>query len=155
MLSYRALLGLPVNTNLRKHRTYRIWHGMRSRTGSENNHAFARYKALGVSVCERWVGENGFAAFLEDMGHPPTDKHSLERVDNNGPYSPANCVWATPAEQNRNKSDTIKVEVGGRIMSLTEAARLHGRDPHLALHRYARGWRGDSLFIPSTRNFKG
>lgn len=152
MTSIRALLGLPVNTNLRKHRTYRIWSGMCRRVTYERHHAYERYKKLGVTVCARWQGVDGFRNFLLDMGHPPTEKHSLERVNNRGPYRPKNCVWATPAEQNRNKSDTIRVEAFGKTVPLSEAARLHGIAPHLALQRYARGHRGATLFVPSTRN---
>lgn len=61
------------------------------------------YVELGVTVCDRWKGENGFAHFLEDMGERPAHK-TLDRWPNPaGNYEPANCRWATVKEQAKNK----------------------------------------------------
>ena len=81
---------------------YSIWHGMHARCLNTNLREFKYYGARGITVCDRWTGENGFVNFLADMGSKPT-KHSLDRIDTNGNYEPSNCRWATSFEQIHNR----------------------------------------------------
>jgi hypothetical protein len=148
-LSYRELLGLPLGANLKTHKTYRTWAGMHSRVGKKWHHAYGHYQSLGVFIDPRWCGARGFAQFLADMGHPPTPKHTLERKCNEGPYGPDNCVWATYAEQNRNKRDTHKVATPNGFVSAAEAARLYGLHPHTVYRRIQQGLRGDAVIAPA------
>jgi hypothetical protein len=80
--------------------TYRSWDAMKQRCTNLNNPHYADYGGRGISVCDRWL--NSFKAFLEDMGEKP-DGLTLDRIDNDGDYTPANCRWATYSEQNLNK----------------------------------------------------
>ncbi len=80
-------------------KTYQCWADMKSRCVNENNRSFVNYGGRGISYVDRW---NSFSNFLEDMGERP-EGLSLERVDNDGNYSPENCKWATRSEQNKNK----------------------------------------------------
>jgi hypothetical protein len=85
----------------RHSRVYAIWNAMRSRCHNPNQPHYSRYGALGVQVCDKW--RKSFEAFYEDMGDPPTETHSIDRIDPFGNYEPGNCRWATPSQQNLNK----------------------------------------------------
>lgn len=82
---------------------YRAWRGIHERT---KNVSDPDYGGRGISVCAQWSGADGFARFMEDMGRRPSAKHSIDRKDVNGNYEPANCRWATPAEQMQNQRTT-------------------------------------------------
>lgn len=82
-------------------REHRIWRAMRTRCYNPNAGNYSDYGARGIAVCDRW--NKSFAAFYEDMGKCPSDKHSIDRIDNNGNYEPGNCHWVTHSEQCRNR----------------------------------------------------
>lgn len=71
-------------------------------------------------MCERWFS---FDYFYEDMGPRPPG-YWIERRDNNGNYEPGNCHWATPVEQNHNKSNNFMVEFRGEKLPLRRVHKL-------------------------------
>jgi len=95
---------------------YNAWCTMIGRCENENHISYKNYGARGIYVCERW---KDFALFKQDMGERPKGAW-LERRDNDGPYSPDNCHWATRSEQQRNTRRSVRVTAGGQTKTLIE-----------------------------------
>lgn len=80
---------------------YRSWQMLKNRCLNPRAGDYAYYGGRGIRVCERWLL---FSNFLEDMGRRPTAEHTLDRVNGDGDYTPANCAWATRKAQSRNRA---------------------------------------------------
>ncbi|GAB4351360.1 MAG: hypothetical protein Kow0026_08380 [Oricola sp.] len=117
---------------------YVVWKGMINRCAGHSDANRRNYSERGIVVCERW--QQSFEAFLDDMGPRPSPLHSIERNDNNGPYGPTNCRWATMAEQHRNTRRNHMIIVNGEEMCLKDAANRFGVLDTTILRRLQAGW---------------
>lgn len=128
----------------KRHPLYLVWRAMRSRCENPNANGYQNYGGRGITVCDRWrIGEDGrtgFECFLHDMGPKPSPTHSVERVRNDLPYSPSNCIWGTKAAQARNRRSVYSVDVNGRTMTLSEAADHYDIPRTTVLSRLRYGW---------------
>jgi len=94
---------------------------MRNRCRNPRNTAYKDYGGRGITVCERW---NLYEDFLQDMGRRPSGEHSIDRIDNDGPYSPENCRWVLTVVQVRNRRTTRLITVGSETRALFEWIEL-------------------------------
>jgi hypothetical protein len=117
---------------------YRSWRHMHDRCLNANDQDYSNYGGRGISICQRWL--DGFENFLADMGPRPSPKHSLDRIDNDGPYSPENCRWATQCEQMRNTRRTRLLTHDGLTLPLTDWAVRLGIHKASLRERLMRGW---------------
>lgn len=119
---------------------YKVWSSMKNRCHNPNDQHFSHYGGRGIKVCDRWRGS--FQNFIGDMGSRPSTGHSVEREDNNGNYEPGNCRWATQAEQNANRRDSVRIKHNGEELCLEHWARRLGID-RMTLRYRARRLGGD------------
>ncbi|WP_148164061.1 hypothetical protein [Nitratiruptor sp. SB155-2] len=93
------------------------------------------YKEKRIKICERWL--NSYDAFVEDMGERPQGT-TLDRIDPNGDYEPANCRWVDWRTQENNKEDLTKIEYNGEIHTIGEWAYILGLNKRQLQRAYKR-----------------
>lgn len=79
---------------------YKAWSSAIQRCTNPKLRNYKDYGGRGITVVSEW---KSFPNFIAAMGLRPSYKHSLDRIDNDGPYAPWNCRWATLLQQARNK----------------------------------------------------
>lgn len=117
-----------------------VWRSMQDRCLNSASEYFHHYGGRGISICDRWLGSQGFANFMQDMGEHPGQGWSIERKDNSKGYSPGNCVWASASTQQRNKRNNRLVEYRGEIYVLSGLCELKDIDLTGVATRLRRGW---------------
>jgi hypothetical protein len=122
---------------------YQSWIGAKARCENPNQAKYHRYGGRGITMCQRW--RDSFEAFFADMGPKPSPKHSIDRIDNDGPYSPENCRWATPTLQARNTSRNTTYMVNGASMCGSEVAEKLGLQVDTVFARRKLGWSDEKI----------
>lgn len=123
---------------LTKEPVYAVWNMMRQRCQVPTNKQYADYGGRGITVSDDW---QTFEGFFKDMGDQPFKGAMLERVDNDGPYSRENCVWADRKTQNNNKRSNVLWEYKGKMLTMLELAELSGLNVHTLRSRlYLYNW---------------
>lgn len=119
---------------------YRAWSGLKQRCLNPRNTSFPDYGARGITVCDRWLGSEGFANFLADMGPAPSPDHSVDRLENSRGYSPDNCAWRTRVEQMNNRRGNVNLTHNGETLSITAWAKRVGLKRATLSARLRIGW---------------
>lgn len=129
---------------------YGIWAGMRSRCRNPNARCWADYGGRGITFCSRW---DSYALFEQDMGERPPGA-TLDRIDNDGPYSPENCRWATRKQQARNQRVTRYVMIGGLKYRAADLADIAGIKTDAVVQRAQSGMTYEDVISPDRHVFR-
>jgi hypothetical protein len=134
-------------------KTYQSWVKAKDRCFNPKHVAFHKYGGAGITVCDRW--KNSFENFYADMGDPPTEKHSLDRIENSKGYDPENCRWATKKQQSENSSWPRLITFHGETKNLSEWARSLGMNINSVRTRIeSLGWPLDRALTELPRKTK-
>lgn len=119
----------------------------------ETDRHYPNWGGRGITVCERWQGESGFANFLADMGERPPGR-TLDRVDNDKGYCKENCRWATSKEQRRNSRQNTFVTWQGRTQCVADWAKELGMSSEVLLNRLQK-WPLERAMTEKLGEFRG
>jgi len=117
----------------REYPEYRHWKNMRARCNAASVHKHRKHYES-IEVCERW---DSFENFYNDMGPKPFPKASIDRIDNEGNYTPENCRWATDIVQSRNTSKVTTYTykgITGCVPELAEHFNIKANSVHKNLY---------------------
>lgn len=124
-----------VRHGLSRHPLYGRWVSIKGRCLNPSSRNYPDYGGRGIRVFPEWSGDDPrpfITWVLDNLGLPPSAKHQLDRIDNNGNYEPGNLRWATPSENQRNKRPMTRnaqlSALQAEVAALrAEVERLRGR----------------------------
>ena len=126
-----------IQHGMSKHRLFPIWISMMQRCYNKNSHAFAQYGSRGISVCARWHNP---ILFIKDNETKALAKLTLDRIDNDGEYSPKNTYWSTRRQQALNRRSNVLIEFDNKTKPIFQWAYDFGLPPKTLWARINRGW---------------
>lgn len=129
---------------------YRVWLSMRKRVKEPNKKTYEN-----LQIYDKW--QHSFESFLNDMGEAPSNKHQIDRINNNEGYFPDNCRWVTRSQNCRNKTNNVLLEWCGETRCLYEWAETIcpklGIKPDTLQYRIKKGWDVEKAFTtPKLKN---
>jgi hypothetical protein len=127
--------------------TYRSWSSMLSRCTNPRHPGWFRYGGRGIDVCDVW---RSFPNFLADMGIRPFNT-SLDRINNELGYSPDNCKWSSPTEQQNNTRQNRWLSFQGQTLCVTQWAKYLQCGPPVLFARIRAGWSVEKILTTPVR----
>lgn len=134
-----------------KHKFRKKWVTIQDRCYNKNSKDYPNYGGRGISVCEEWRKDFlSFNTWCEKHYLPNT---TLDRVDNNGDYSPYNCKFSTSKQQCNNRRNNRHLEYNGVVRTLSEWATITGLKRITISQRIDDGWDiHDALTLKPLKN---
>ncbi len=127
-------------------RLYQTWTNMKARCNGNGMIGQKHYLAKDIKVCDAWM--NDFSEFKKwAMLNGYDEELTIERIDVNQGYSPANCKWIPKSQQSLNTSRNIRY--GNKILS--EIVKELGLNYGAVQSRKKRGDSPERMFRPSKK----
>lgn len=130
---------------------YKVWEAMKRRCLNPNDKAYIHYGARGIKVCDEWLNFIPFFKWAKSNGYK--EGLTIDRINTNGNYEPANCRWVTHYVQNRNYSKNHLITYNGKTKCLSDWADEFGINRATVLFRLKQGKTLDEVFSTSDRRF--
>ena len=123
---------------------HNVWIALKDRCTNPNNQRFKYYGGKGVKVCEEW--KHDFQKFYDFAIENGWKKGlTIDRMDNDGDYSPENCHFITNRKQQLNKSNNNRVTINGETLTIKEWCDKSGINRNTFVWRLRNGWQGNAL----------
>lgn len=128
--------------NLRKHgllsggrnpRLFKIWNGIKARCCNRKSINYHRYGGRGIKICDDWSEFINFYKWAINSGY--NENLTLDRIDNNGDYTPSNCHWIPWSINIRKQNRYTMLNVKGAELPLGTFANALGIS-RFSLRRY-------------------
>lgn len=130
-----------------KTRLFHIWAEMLERCKNTNRHDYKYYGGKGVTVCEEWKVFEVFAKWAHESGY--AENLSIDRIDSNGDYTPANCRWADWVTQMNNTNRNHFITANGETHTVAEWSRITGISLSTLNYRISGGWKPEDIISKS------
>lgn len=125
-------------------RIHRIWSLMKNRCYNHNSPEYQRYGGRGITICDEW--RNSLKSFCDwAMANGYSDNLTIDRINNDGDYSPENCRWTTNKVQSNNRGNHVLLEINGETKNVAQWSEESGVKYGTIYARYLRGWTGENL----------
>jgi len=133
-------------------RLYKIYYGILGRCYNKENDSYYNYGGRGIEVCSEW--KDSFIPFWEwSISNGYNSKLSIDRINNDGNYSPDNCRWTTDYEQSRNKRTSVFLTLNNETLPIEIWAQNLNLNLNTLYARKFRGWSdSEILTIPTDRS---
>ncbi|WP_140398241.1 hypothetical protein [Blautia sp. An249] len=148
-LNAEKISSVNYKTGLCRTKLYYTYCNMCNRCNRENNSEYSDYGGRGITVCNEWIGVDGFLNFSNwALSNGYYDGLTLDRIDNDKGYSPDNCRWVDKFVQANNKRNNHFIKVNGEVGTVANIARKYNVDYWNLLH-YSKG--GQNCKYPDLR----
>lgn len=135
-------------------RLHNIWSGMRARCYIATDYHYPWYGGRGIQMCEEWI--NDYPAFKRwAVANGYRSDLSIDRINNDGPYSPDNCRWVDQTVQSNNTRRNHRVEIAGEVKTLADWSRVSGISPSTVRRRLLRGWSAEAAVYTPVQSRRG
>lgn len=136
-------------------RLYRIYYDMKQRCLNPKNTAYEYYGGRGITICDEWLGENGFINFSKwALSNGYDDELTIDRINTNGNYGPDNCRWADIHTQMMNRRNSLFIEHNGKSEAIMDIAQRHSLSTTTVKRRIDKGWDEKDIVLETPKERK-
>lgn len=132
------IIQLSVTHNLHNHPLYSLWNGIKMRCYNPNRKSFKNYGGRGIKMYDLW--KRDFQSFYDwSIKNGWKKGLQIDRIDNNGWYSPDNCRFVTAKINSRNRRNNVILEMNGHKKTMAEWSEQYGVDLKILWQRINSG----------------
>ena len=141
-----------ITHGLTHHKIYGVYVNMIERCYNSKNKSFKHYGGRGISVCDDWKNDNTkFFSWAFASGWQ--ESLQLDRIDNEGNYSPENCRFITHKVNVNNRRNNRLLTYKGQAKTFTEWAEISGVSRKLIEYRLNQGMSAEEAITKPVKQF--